>query len=58
MKEHADAESDDLELQPILEGDEKPSTSHDSTWGTWFRHVFHNSVVRTAVKNISLICLW
>ena len=58
MTDHKPIENGTSELQPILEHDEEPSTSMDETCWTRLRLLCHNSLVRTATKNVGLICLW
>lgn len=62
MNERSSREHGEKELQPILEEEEeeeelKPQSPHEATTSR-LRHLVHNSLVRTAAKNLALICTW
>ncbi|KAK9915304.1 hypothetical protein WJX75_007302 [Coccomyxa subellipsoidea] len=62
MNDRSSRENGDKELQPILEEEEeeeesKPQSPHETTRSR-LRNLAHNSIFRTAAKNLALICTW
>jgi hypothetical protein len=58
MKELLPREHGTRGLQPILEEDEESPKSPQQPGSSRLRHLAHNSLCRTAAKNLALICTW
>ena len=58
MKESNQGSDAEAELKPILGDEEAPSISGNNSTSSEIRKLFHNSLIRTAVKNLALICTW